>query len=566
MGFSLFAKAQSCAVLTSADPLPVEDPLTWTAEPTAVGYVLTIGTTPGGNDLGSNIQVINPTYFPTTGWPENETIYVTIGLREDPGDPDPTTICDEQSFDTAIITTIPDCNIITTPPDGDIDTSLTPLISWTYAPRATEYVLDLGTTSGASDVIANEVISGDVLSFLVPFDLNEGTQYFVRITPRNGVGANTSCSNENSFTTLVLDTSPPECTVLITPENGQIEVALTPLLEWAPVANADGYRVTIGTTPGGNDVLDNADLGNVTSTLVLDFDEGIMYYVLITPYNSFGPAEDCPITSFTTTLGCGPYLDAITGEIVDLNPVINLEELYQICLNDPPLQLIHVGIGEIFSWTQITDTGEIELSTENNITISESGIYRFDVATEVPIEDGIIICESTHTFEVISSEAPTLQSLNPQLQGLLINLSVDVTGSGDYEYSINSIDGPYQDSPIFTGLPIGPIEVFVRDKNGCGIVSDRIDPDFDLGFPKYFTPNGDGINDFWQVRGRVVNGETITRIEVFDRFGKRIIAFTPFDIGWDGTFNGHRLLDSGFWYKASTLSNRVLVGHFALRR
>ena len=186
--------------------------------------------------------------------------------------------------------------------------------------------------------------------------------------------------------------------------------------------------------------------------------------------------------------------------------------------------------------------------------------------TEVPIEQGIISCDSSHIFEVTVSEAPVIQDLNLSIQGINLNINVDVSGIGEYEYAVGSIDGPYQDSPIFTNLPISNLDVFVRDKNGCGSDTTSINADFDLGFPKYFTPNGDGINDYWQVRGRVVDGETITFIEVYDRFGKKITGFSPLGIGWDGTFNGRRLLDAGFWYKAYTLSNRTLVGHFALRR
>ena len=165
---------------------------------------------------------------------------------------------------------------------------------------------------------------------------------------------------------------------------------------------------------------------------------------------------------------------------------------------------------------------------------------------------------------VFQSEGPTIETVSFQNQGLGATVNVLVSGDGDYEYAIGNMTGPYQDSPTFTNVNFSNIEVFVRDRNGCGIASQRIDPD--LGFPKYFTPNGDGINDFWQVRGVVVNGQRIARIEVFDRYGKRVADFSPFSRGWDGTFNGRRLLDTGFWYKATTDTNAVLIGHFALRR
>jgi len=562
---SLFAKAQNCAILTSPNPLPVENQLTWTDEGVAGGYILTI-TDSGG--ITSTIQrTPSQTFYrPVMGWPENETFTIVIALREDPADPDPTTICNAQTFSTANITTLPGCNTVTSPMNGAIDVSLTPLISWNYAPRATEYLLDLGTTLGANDVIANQLIPNGGLSFQITTPLAEGTTYYVRIRPRNAVGEAVNCANDSSFTTLTISTEVPDCTILNSPSDGEENVAITPLLTWLPVPNADGYRLTIGSSPTSSDVVDNIDFGNVTSTFVVDFDEGVKYYVTITPYNSAGDAIDCAQTCFTTTLGCGPYEDAITGEIIDLNPQITLEDSYSFCANDGPLQFNFTGIGEDFSWIQFVNDTELEISSSRDITITESGTYRLDVISEVPIEEGIITCDSSHIFTVTISEAPVIEDLNLSIQGLNVSINVEVSGIGDYEYAIGSVEGPYQDSPVFNNLGISDIEVFVRDRNGCGIDSARLNADIDLGFPKYFTPNGDGINDYWQVRGRVVDGETITHIEVYDRYGKRITSFSPRGIGWDGTFNGRRLLDAGFWYKAYTLTNRVFVGHFALRR
>ena len=124
--------------------------------------------------------------------------------------------------------------------------------------------------------------------------------------------------------------------------------------------------------------------------------------------------------------------------------------------------------------------------------------------------------------------------------------------------------GPYQASPLLQNINPLDIQVYVRDIGGCGMDSRVIRPD--PGFPKYFTPNGDGINDTWQVRGVVVNGETVTSIEIYDRYGKRLKTILPYGLGWDGTYHGRQLLDSGFWYKAYTASNVIFTGYFALRR
>ncbi len=554
-----------CAILSApvngAINVPVESTINWTPEPGVFGYSISLGTTVGGTDIANDVSVgVTPSFTPPLGLPESTTIYVTITVLVDQTT---SVVCDAQSFTTLDVITPPECTQVTSPANGAIDVAIDAFILWTYAPRATAYLINLGTTPGGTDVL-NGVDAGNALNFNIPFDLDPNTTYYVSIIPYNENGQTLGCT-ETSFTTEDIATEPPPCTSIINPEDGATEVALTPLVSWNPSPGATGYRITVGTTPGGTDILDNADLGNTISTLVLDFNEGTTYYITIFPYNEAGVAQDCTQTSFTTTLGCGPYEDAITGEIIDLNPIITLEESYNICTNDAPLELQHLGGGDTFSWIKVEDdNSEMTISTSSSVSITEGGTYRLYVTEEVLVEAGFITCDAAAEFVVFQSEAPTIETISFQNQGLNASVNVVVSGGGDYEYAIGNIEGPYQDSPLFTGVSFSNIELFVRDKNGCGFATQRIDPD--LGFPKYFTPNGDGINDYWQVRGVIIDGEQIDRIEVFDRYGKRVADFSPFSIGWDGTFNGRRLLDTGFWYKATMESQKILTGYFALRR
>ena len=66
----------------------------------------------------------------------------------------------------------------------------------------------------------------------------------------------------------------PECTKLTDPLHNATDVLITTDLSWAPISNADGYRLTVGTTSGGNDILDAEDVGNViTYDLATDLPE-----------------------------------------------------------------------------------------------------------------------------------------------------------------------------------------------------------------------------------------------------------------------------------------------------
>lgn len=553
-----------CAILSSpldgATNVLVESTINWTPEPDVFGYSISLGTTPGGTDIANDVSVgVTPSYTPLLGLPESTTIFATIEVLVNQTT---SIICDTQSFTTVDVVTIPGCTQLSNPTDGAVNVPVGTFLQWPYAARATGYLINLGTTPGATDVLDGQDV-GNTLSFNIPSDLDPNTTYYATIVPYNENGQAIACT-ETNFTTENMATEAPPCTSIISPADGAVNVALTPLVSWNPVSLATGYRLSVGTTPGGTDILDFADLGNSTSTFVLDFDEGTTYYIAIFPYNNAGVAQNCEETNFSTTLGCGPYMSATTGEIVDLNPIIHLEESYELCAEEGPVELVHTAGGQNFNWVRVVNEAESSISSSPAVSIAEAGNYRFYVTQEVAVESGIVLCESSWDFTVTVSESPVIENLSFQNQGFGYRVEVTVSSNGDYEYAIGNPEGPYQDSPIFTNASLFNIEVFVRDKNGCGIASQKIDPD--PGFPKYFTPNGDGINDYWQVRGANIRGDLIKNITVFDRFGKQITTISPFSLGWDGTFRGRRLLDAGFWYKATTASGAVFTGPFALRR
>lgn len=95
--------------------------------------------------------------------------------------------------------------------------------------------------------------------------------------------------------------SPPTCTNLTSPVDGQMFVPVNASLNWAAAGDLPtGYVLTVGTMSGATDILDNVDVGNV-----LTYDLGTLmpvttYYVTILAYNANGSATGCVEESFTT--------------------------------------------------------------------------------------------------------------------------------------------------------------------------------------------------------------------------------------------------------------------------
>ncbi|MBK7223401.1 MAG: hypothetical protein IPH94_19505 [Saprospiraceae bacterium] len=92
----------------------------------------------------------------------------------------------------------------------------------------------------------------------------------------------------------------PLCTTLSVPVNGAINVPVSTNLTWNAAATATGYILSIGTTPGGTNILNNEDIGNVTSyNPPANLPSNTTVYMKIIPYNANGSATGCLEESFT---------------------------------------------------------------------------------------------------------------------------------------------------------------------------------------------------------------------------------------------------------------------------
>ena len=284
--------------------------LSWEASSTATGYILTVGTTTGGTDILNNQDVGNVTTFDLPAdLPEFTEIFLTIAPYNDDGT---TTDCSEESFTTQLF--VPDCVSLTDPLDGVIDVLIGTDLSWEAAPTASGYILNVGTTTGGTDILNNQDV-GNVTTFDLPADLPEFTEIFVTVIPYNATGNAVGCEEE-SFTTELFE---PDCVSLTDPLDGAVDVLIGTDLSWEAAPTASGYILNVGTTTGGTDILNNQDVGNVTTfDLPADLPEFTEIFVTIIPYNATGNATGCEEESFTTQLfvpACVSLTDPLDGAI-----------------------------------------------------------------------------------------------------------------------------------------------------------------------------------------------------------------------------------------------------------
>lgn len=136
---------------------------------------------------------------------------------------------------------------------------------------------------------------------------------------------------------------------------------------------------------------------------------------------------------------------------------------------------------------------------------------------------------------------------------------IEILASGNYEYSTDGLI--YQDIPVFKDLLPGEYQIFIRDKDNCSVISEKV---FLMMYRNFFTPNGDGINDYWNIIAS--SGGANVKIMIYDRYGKLIKNLRGDSIGWDGTFNNNLMPSSDYWFELITEKGNKLKGNFSLKR
>ena len=236
----------------------------------------------------------------------------------------------------------------------------------------------------------------------------------------------------------------------------------------------------------------------------------------------------------------------ITLELV-AKPIIIINDTMPICLGSS----INVSAGNGFD-SYLWSTNE----TTQSIVINQSGNYNVTVTQN----HGAIICSSTKNFTVINSSiAEITEIITTDWDYNSITVMISPNSSGDYEYSLDNVH--FQESNFFDNLPSGTYTVFVRDKNGCGTVTEEV---YLLTYPKYFTPNNDGIHDFWKIKFSEL--EPNITIKLFDRYGKLLKYLEANSDGWDGNLLGEKLPADDYWFVVVREDGRIHKGHFALKR
>lgn len=427
--------------------------------------------------------------------------------------------------------------------------------STTFAPSATGtyYVEAVNSTSGCTSTTRTPVT-------LLP------------LTTLSSSGSTTLCSGETTAIQLVA--SDPDA-----------------VLNWtATSTNVQGFSNGTGNTIAQTLTYTGNTTGTVTYTItpVKNGCEGMSETVTVT----VNPLQNIVLTfpSITTTYclnATAPALPTVSSNATPVNGTWTPSTI-----DTSTLGTTTYTFNPQINTCESIQAYEISITVGNNFMPDFDDNLSFCAGTNAPqllqtAPNGIMgtwnpptinnMVSGTYTFIPNADQCAVNQIINVTvLQPTLTNIEYTTTGAfsqsqvitvfafsqGDYLYQLD--DKSPQESNVFENVSFGTHIIKVIDKNGCSPPLTKEVAIID--YPHFFTPNGDGINDFWTISG--LNRLQNPKITIFDRYGKLIFQ-TDNNIGWDGTLNGANLPATDYWFTIDFEENnipRTFKAHFSLSR
>lgn len=248
---------------------------------------------------------------------------------------------------------------------------------------------------------------------------------------------------------------------------------------------------------------------------------------------------------------CSTFVEI--GFTLNPNPVIHgLPTQIELCAGDTYYLEVFGDSDDVeFIWEF-----QSEISEGASININQTGIYSVTAINSFG-------CETIKELMVTLPPQPQITGTEIGPDYIIISaISGGETGNLDY-----SLDGIFwQTNPKFSNLIPGEIyTIYVREA-GCMIDSYKV---IILDVTNFISPNGDGKNDVWEIRGIQVTPKTT--IKIFDRYGK-IFVNTNFegDYLWSGKYLGNPAPSGDYWYVIQVPSDGIVkpqkfVGHITVR-
>jgi gliding motility-associated-like protein len=321
-------------------------------------------------------------------------------------------------------------------------------------------------------------------------------------------------------------------TTVSTPGTGTVSINSDGFsVDYIPSANFNGTEVITYTVSDGTDTATGTL--TVTVTSVNDAPEAIADTATVSEdsattsidviANDTDEEEDTLTLTLVNTSGTGTVSINLDGVSVDYTPSADFNGT------------------EVITYT-VSDGTDTATGT---LTVTVTPVNDAPIAVEDTasvLENAIMI-----STDVISNDI--------DVDGDILLLSaISYSGLGTVIVNVDEITIDYTPAPNFIGTEVINYSVTDGVLSSEGVLNiNVITPEEiqitkpELNIPKFFTPNGDGINDTWNIKWNNISNYKIIEVNIYNRYGKILKKINSFDNGWDGTYNGKLMPPNDYW-------------------
>ncbi|WP_396153732.1 choice-of-anchor L domain-containing protein [Flavobacterium sp.] len=356
-------------------------------------------------------------------------------------------------------------------------------------------------------------------------------------------GDRTICNAQDSFDIIVSQTPNLAALALVF----DTEECVTYIL---PALPSVGFNLNYYSQPGGN-------IANLITNLNITTPGRFTYYVYASAFNN-------------------PNCNAEQAFTFTIHPLLNITLPQGVICVDPITNTlirpytIQTGLNPAVFTANWFLNGTL-LGTGPNFTATQAGVYNVTFVKLTPDVGSACNYNNTTVTIIQSSPAKANFTVSPEFNTDGTFITVNITeGYGNYTYQLEYPNGalsPIQTSNTFTNLATGDYFVIIYDTLG-NCTPTRIGPIYIINYPNYFTPNGDGFHDTWNIFDLAQQPKSL--ISIFDRYGKLLRQISPAGSGWDGKYDGKDLPSTDYWFSVEFMTQSkqkaIFKSHFSLKR
>ncbi len=273
--------------------------------------------------------------------------------------------------------------------------------------------------------------------------------------------------------------------------------------------------------------------------------------------SNFDPSVGTQIVTYNYTDGNGCSGSASSTIVVNPLPVINAGSDLSICQGESVT--LNGSGGTSYQWSN---------GVTNGVSFTPglgSQIYTV-TGTDA---NGCVSTDQVSITVVIPPIASVSADIQSGYPGLVVNLSNDSEGATSYIWNFGNgqiLNTTSDGIQTITYSGVGTAVVQLTANNGICSDLDTLHiliipfPDPILNIPNVFSPNGDGVNEFFSIETMYVEA---LLVKVFNRWGNIVSEFNGLVTGWDGNVNGNEASDGVYFYTyiATGINGKELSGH-----